>query len=140
MTEAKQEKKWYVVRAVSGQENKIKNYIENEISRLGLESFVDQVLVPTENVIQIRNGKKIQKPAEPVAVGDNITFNIGLTVKVIEVLLCGSRRGPASEARSLYREKVSLASVREDKNRRVGERPTKKNRRLLEKIRMCSLE
>ncbi|WP_299112240.1 transcription termination/antitermination protein NusG [uncultured Winogradskyella sp.] len=55
------EKKWYVVRAVSGQENKIKSYIENEISRLGLSDFVDQVLVPTEKVIQIRNGKKIQK-------------------------------------------------------------------------------
>lgn len=54
-------KKWYVVRAVSGQENKIKAYIENEISRLGLEDFVDQVLVPTEKVIQIRNGKKIHK-------------------------------------------------------------------------------
>ena len=61
MAEVKQEKKWYVVRAVSGQENKIKTYIENEISRLGLNSFVDQVLVPTENVIQIRNGKKVQK-------------------------------------------------------------------------------
>jgi len=55
------DKKWYVVRAVSGQENKIKTYIENEISRLGLDDFVDQVLVPTEKVIQIRNGKKIQK-------------------------------------------------------------------------------
>lgn len=55
------EKKWYVVRAVSGQENKIKAYIENEISRLGLEDYVDQVLVPTEKVIQIRNGKKINK-------------------------------------------------------------------------------
>ena len=55
------DKKWYVVRAVSGQENKIKSYIENEISRLGLSDFVDQVLVPTEKVIQIRNGKKIQK-------------------------------------------------------------------------------
>jgi len=55
------EKKWYVVRAVSGQENKIKTYIENEISRLGLEDYVDQVLVPTEKVIQIRNGKKINK-------------------------------------------------------------------------------
>ena len=59
--ETKVEKKWYVVRAVSGQENKIKAYIENEISRLGLEDFVDQVLVPTEKVIQIRNGKKINK-------------------------------------------------------------------------------
>ena len=29
-------KKWYVVRAVSGQENKVKNYIETEISRLGM--------------------------------------------------------------------------------------------------------
>jgi transcriptional antiterminator NusG len=55
------EKKWYVVRAVSGQENKIKAYIENEISRLGLEDFVDQVLVPTERVVQIRKGKKIHK-------------------------------------------------------------------------------
>ena len=61
MVETKEEKKWYVVRAVSGQENKIKAYIENEITRLGLDSFVDQVLVPTENVIQIRKGKKVQK-------------------------------------------------------------------------------
>ncbi|MBT8304088.1 MAG: transcription termination/antitermination protein NusG [Bacteroidia bacterium] len=61
MTEVKNDKKWYVVRAVSGQENKIKAYIENEISRLGLEDFVEQVLVPTEKVIQIRNGKKVHK-------------------------------------------------------------------------------
>ncbi|MFD2696661.1 transcription termination/antitermination protein NusG [Mesonia sediminis] len=54
-------KKWYVVRAVSGQENKVKDYIEKEISYQGLEDFVDQVLVPTEKVIQIRNGKKINK-------------------------------------------------------------------------------
>ncbi len=61
MSESNIDKKWYVVRAVSGQENKIKTYIENEIARLGLEDFVDQVLVPTEKVVQIRNGKKISK-------------------------------------------------------------------------------
>ena len=61
MSEQTIEKKWYVVRAVSGQENKIKTYIENEIARLGLEDYVEQVLVPTEKVIQIRNGKKINK-------------------------------------------------------------------------------
>ncbi|MDG1803819.1 transcription termination/antitermination protein NusG [Flavicella sp.] len=54
-------KKWYVVRAIGGQENKVKSYIETEISRLGLSDFVEQVLVPTEKVIQIRNGKKINK-------------------------------------------------------------------------------
>ena len=60
MTEVK-DKKWYVVRAVSGQENKVKDYIEREIAHHGLEDQVDQVLVPTEKVIQIRNGKKVNK-------------------------------------------------------------------------------
>jgi len=54
-------KKWYVVRSVSGKENKIKDYIESEIKRLNLQDSIEQVLVPTEKVIQIRNGKKINK-------------------------------------------------------------------------------
>jgi len=54
-------KKWYVVRAISGNEKKIKQYIENEISRLGLKDFVSQVLIPTEKVYQIRKGKKVSK-------------------------------------------------------------------------------
>jgi len=52
-------KKWYVVRAIGGQENKVKAYIETEIARLGLSDYVDQVLVPKEKVIQVRNGKKL---------------------------------------------------------------------------------
>ena len=54
-------KKWYVVRAVSGQENKVKDYIEREIAQEGLDGFVEQVLVPTEKVVQVRNGKKVNK-------------------------------------------------------------------------------
>ncbi len=60
MAEVK-DKKWYVVRAVSGQENKVKEYIEREISHQGMEDYVSEVLVPTEKVIQVRNGKKITK-------------------------------------------------------------------------------
>jgi transcriptional antiterminator NusG len=55
------EKKWYVLRAIGGKEKKVKEYIENEISRLNLEEYVSQVLIPTEKVYQIRNGKKISK-------------------------------------------------------------------------------
>ena len=51
------ERKWYVVRAVSGQENKIKGYIESEVERHGFGDYLEEVLVPTEKVIQIRNGK-----------------------------------------------------------------------------------
>ena len=61
MAENNSENKWYVVRAVSGQENKIKTYIENEISRLGMDSFVEEILVPQEKVVQIRKGKKVTK-------------------------------------------------------------------------------
>ncbi|MBC7865530.1 MAG: transcription termination/antitermination factor NusG [Bacteroidia bacterium] len=55
------EKKWYVVRAISGQEKKVKQYIEVEINRLKLNDFVSQVLIPTEKIFQIRNGKKVAK-------------------------------------------------------------------------------
>lgn len=54
-------RRWYVVRAISGKEKKVKQYIESEISRLKLGDYVSQVLIPTEKVYQIRNGKKISK-------------------------------------------------------------------------------
>jgi transcriptional antiterminator NusG len=55
------EKKWYVVKAVSGQEKKVKDLIMSEIIHNKLEDYVAQVLIPTEKVYQIKNGKKIQK-------------------------------------------------------------------------------
>lgn len=54
-------KKWYVIRAISGNEKKVKQYLENEINRLNLKDFVSQVLIPTEKVYQIRSGKKVSK-------------------------------------------------------------------------------
>lgn len=58
---AENSKKWYVVRAISGKENKVKKYIEDEIVRNKLSEYVSQILIPTEKVYQIRNGKKINK-------------------------------------------------------------------------------
>lgn len=54
-------KKWYVLRVVNGKEKKIKQYIDSEISRLGMQEYVAQVLIPMEKVIQIRGGKKVSK-------------------------------------------------------------------------------
>ncbi|OFX83163.1 MAG: transcription termination/antitermination factor NusG [Bacteroidetes bacterium GWF2_33_16] len=54
-------KKWFVLRAIGGKEKKVKEYIESEIARLKLQEYVSQVLIPTEKVYQIRNGKKISK-------------------------------------------------------------------------------
>ncbi|MBY0244959.1 MAG: transcription termination/antitermination protein NusG [Sphingobacteriaceae bacterium] len=53
--------KWYVVRAVSGKEKKVKHYIDSEISRLGFSHLVPQVLIPMEKYFQMKEGKKISK-------------------------------------------------------------------------------
>ena len=56
-----QSKKWYVVRAISGKEKKAKEYIESEMAKRGWAEDVPQVLVPTEKIYTIRNGKKVVK-------------------------------------------------------------------------------
>ena len=52
-------KNWYVLRAAGGKEKKAKEYLEKEIERCGLQDLVSQVLVPTEKVYRIRDGKRI---------------------------------------------------------------------------------
>ena len=73
------EKKWYVIRGISGQENKIKDYIDSEVKRLNISEFVEEVIVPTQKVVQIRNGKKVSKekvylyPKNKISI-ENVTF------------------------------------------------------------------
>ena len=58
---AELKKRWYVVRAVSGKEKKVKEQLDVEILRHKLADYVSQILIPTEKVYQIRNGKKVSK-------------------------------------------------------------------------------
>ena len=52
-------KKWYVLRAAGGKEKKAKEYLEKEIERRSLQDLVSQVIVPTEKVYKIRDGKRV---------------------------------------------------------------------------------
>lgn len=52
-------RKWYSLRVISGKERKIKERIELELQRNKWNDFVTQVLVPSEKVYKIRNGKKV---------------------------------------------------------------------------------
>ena len=54
-------KKWYVVRAVSGQEQKVKAYIEQEVSRLGMSVHFGSAMVPMEKTFSVVGGKKVTK-------------------------------------------------------------------------------
>ena len=53
------DKKWYSLRVISGKEKKIKERIDLEVERAGWAGFIFQVIVPTEKVYKIRNGKKV---------------------------------------------------------------------------------
>jgi transcriptional antiterminator NusG len=53
------DKKWYVLRVISGKERKLKEYIEQHVDRMGWSNVLSQVLVPTEKVYKIKNGKKV---------------------------------------------------------------------------------
>jgi len=59
MTTMTDEKKWYVMRVISGKERKIKEYIEHEVSRSGWGHIFSQVLVPTEKIYKVKAGKKV---------------------------------------------------------------------------------
>ena len=53
--------KFYVLRAVSGKENKVREYLEAELKNTDLGDYVSQVLIPTEKVFTVRAGKKVMK-------------------------------------------------------------------------------
>lgn len=58
---ATEDKKWHVVRVVSGQERKVREHSQLEITRAGWDKIVTNILVPTEKVYTIKNGKKTIK-------------------------------------------------------------------------------
>ncbi len=53
--------KWYALRVISGKERKLREYIEKEVKLSGWAEVVRQILVPTEKVYKIQNGKKVIK-------------------------------------------------------------------------------
>jgi len=56
------------------------------------------------------NGQRIDKPGRGVGPGDVLTFALGSEVRVVRVLACGNRRGPAQEAATLYEDLAPRAS------------------------------
>jgi len=51
-------KHWYVVHTQTGLEDRVKNYIESKIASEGLADFISKVVIPTEQVSEVRSGKR----------------------------------------------------------------------------------
>lgn len=54
-----EDKKWYVLRVISGKEKKLRDIIEKEIKLSGWSEIIPQVIVPTEKVYKLKGGKKV---------------------------------------------------------------------------------
>ncbi|MBU0502738.1 MAG: transcription termination/antitermination protein NusG [Candidatus Margulisbacteria bacterium] len=59
--ESAEDKKWYVIQAMTGQEDKVKQAIELTVRTRGLKHKIFQVLVPTEDIVEIKGGKRLEK-------------------------------------------------------------------------------
>ena len=51
-------KKWFVIHARSGYEAKVKVAIEEAVSREGIEDLISEIMIPTEQVVELKGGKK----------------------------------------------------------------------------------
>lgn len=52
------EKKWYVIHTYSGYENKVMQTLERKVKSMGLENVINRILVPMEDEVDIKDGKK----------------------------------------------------------------------------------
>lgn len=84
------------------------------------------------------NGTHVKKASVAVAPGDTLTFPQGRVVRVIEIVAIGERRGPATEALTLYTD-LAPPEPKPKETRPAeperGAKPTKRERRQLDEIR-----
>ena len=87
-----------------------------------------------------RDGVVMAKPANPVRPGAVLTFPQGGRIRVIEVVALGTRRGPAAQAATLYRdltpaqERLRVAGPAAGLRKKGAGRPTKKDRRAIARL------
>ncbi|MEM1363054.1 MAG: RNA-binding S4 domain-containing protein [Pseudomonadota bacterium] len=88
------------------------------------------------------NGQHMRKASQGLKPGDVLTFPQGRVIRVIRVLALSKRRGPATEAQTLYEDISPNSEVRHNASSpgATGPRPTKKARRKLDQGRVSALE
>jgi len=114
------DKRWYVVRTYSGHENKVKAYLENEVSQAGLGERISSVIVPSEKVFEVKDGKKKSKtrtffPGYIIveAVLDKATQHVILNTPSV-ISFVGPKNAPAPLQPSEVRRLIGKIEERKD--------------------------
>jgi transcriptional antiterminator NusG len=109
--------RWYIIHAYSGFENKVRDAIMSEATRMGLEQLVEKVEVPTETVTEVRRGKKVQSERKffpgyvlaKLEMNDDVYHLVRNTPKVTGFLGTNNKPQPISEA-----EAARILSTKEE--------------------------
>lgn len=96
-----EEKQWYIVQTYSGFENKVKLALEERIKQQKLDDSFEEVFIPTETVVEMRNGKRREVKRKfyngyifvKMLLNDNTWHCVNNTSKVVGFL--GNDRNPA---------------------------------------------
>ena len=114
------DKRWYVVRTYSGHENKVKAYLENEVNQAGLGERISSVIVPSEKVFEVKDGKKKSKtrtffPGYIIveAVLDKATQHLILNTPSV-ISFVGPKNAPAALQPSEVRRLIGKIEERKD--------------------------
>jgi len=109
--------RWYIIHAYSGFENKVRDAIMSEATRMGLDQLVEKVEVPTETVTEVRRGKKVQSERKffpgyvlaKLEMNDDVYHLVKNTPKVTGFLGTNNKPQPISEA-----EAARILSTKEE--------------------------
>jgi len=55
-------KQWYIIHTYSGFEKKVRESLESRVAAFGLQDKIGQIMIPTEEVMEVRGGKKVVSP------------------------------------------------------------------------------
>ncbi len=119
--------KWYVVRTFSGYEKKVKEALEREIAEQGLEDKLDEILIPTETVFEIRGGKKRtrEKTFYPgyLFIHALLDLEIKHVISGLQSVMGFLSTGTGGEPTALRPDEVARMIGRIDEAREKGEQP-----------------
>lgn len=99
-------KNWYIIHTYSGFERKVKESLESRVKAFGLEEKIGQILIPTETVVEMRGGKKVESSRlfypgyvlVEIEMDDNVWHVVKATPRVTGFVGGAHNPSPLSEA------------------------------------------
>lgn len=113
MTESMEEAKWYVVHTRTGYENKVKTDLEKTVEHRDMQNLIQEIKIPTEDVIEIKDGKKkmVQRKVYPCYIMVKMIMNSETWYIVRNATGVTGFVGPGTDPVPLTDEEVNIMGV-----------------------------